>query len=340
MSRHLVVVALTLLATVNLSAFAVAEAASGPERSDVVVVAVLDTGVSPAPGARLLPGIDLVAGDDDAADENGHGTAVAATIARHCESCTILPVRVLSRAGLAPWPRVAAGIVWAVDNGARVVNVSIAGPNGSAALRDAVAYAAARDVLVVASAGNGGDARRQYPAAYRSVVAVAAADSSGRLADWSSRGGWVDVIAPGCGELPQAGGGSDWACGTSFAAPLAAALAGATFAADPDAAARSVATTLPARAAAAQPRRTMLRVSGSARPGSLLRASLSGARGQPLRWFRCATTGSPHACAAVSAGPTYRVRTGDAGWTLVARATTKQFGGLWLASSPRLAVEF
>lgn len=338
MSRRLVIVALTLLATANLSAFAVAEAASGVERSGAVVVAVLDTGVSPSSGARLLPGIDLVAGDDDAADENGHGTAVAATIARHCESCTILPVRVLSRTGTAPWPRVAAGMVWAVDNGARVVNVSIAGPNGSAALRDAVAYATARDVLVVASAGNGGDTRRQYPAAYRSVVAVAAADSSGRLAEWSSRGGWVDVIAPGCGELPQAGGGSDWACGTSFAAPFAAALAGATFAADPDATAKSVAARLPARAAA-QPR-TMLRVSGSARPGSLLRASLSGARDQPLRWFRCAATGSPHACAAVSAGPAYRVRTGDAGWTLVARATTKPFGGLWLASSPRLAVEF
>ena len=339
MSRRLVIAALTLLATANLSAFAVAEPASGVEPSDAVVVAVLDTGVSPSSGARLLPGIDLVAGDDDAADENGHGTAVAATIARHCDSCTVLPVRVLSRAGTAPWARIAAGIVWAVDNGARVVNVSIAGPNGSAALRDAVTYAAARNVLVVASAGNTGDARRQYPAAYGSVVAVAAADSSGRLADWSSRGGWVDVIAPGCGKLRQSGG-SDWACGTSFAAPLVAALAGAAFAADPAADPAAVAAALPARAAAAQPRQTTtLRVSGTARPGSLLRASLSGARGRPLRWFRCTATGSPHACAVVSTGATYRVRTGDAGWTLVARATTRPFAGLWLASSPRLAVE-
>ena len=327
-----------LLAVANLAAFAVAEAApGGGGAAPQTVVAVLDTGVSLPSAERMLPGVDLVAGDDDAADENGHGTAVAAVIAENCRTCAILPVRVLSSNGTAPWSRVAAGIVWAVDHGARVVNVSIAGSRGSTALRDAVAYAAARDVLVIASAGNGGDARPQYPAAYRGVVAVAATDSSGRLADWSSRGAWVDLSASGCGELPVPKSGRVWTCGTSFAAPRVAAAAGLRLAERASASAGDLAaalsTSVPSRS------RTVLQVTGRAEPGSLLRASVS-VRGGSVRWYRCGTGGSPYGCTAVSAGPTYRVRAADSGQALVARAVTGTFAGLWLASSPRLAVGF
>jgi subtilisin family serine protease len=212
MSRRALV--LLLLALANLSVFAVAEAAPGLAQADRPVVAVLDTGVGP--GSSVLPGLDLVGGDADAADEHGHGTLVAARVSAACRECLILPVRVLSRNASAPWSRVAAGIVWAVDNGADVVNVSIAGDGGSPALRAAVAYAAARGVPVVAAAGNRGDARPQFPAAYEGVVGVAATNADGRLFRWSSRGAWVDEAAPGCTRS---------ACGTSFAAPLVAARA-------------------------------------------------------------------------------------------------------------------
>lgn len=335
MSHRFVI--LTLLALANLSVFAVAEAASGVERAEPrVVVAVLDTGVTLTAEKRVLDGVDLVAADADPADENGHGTAVATVIAEGCSSCAILPVRVLSRNGTAPWSRVAAGIVWAVDNGARVVNVSIAGPHGSAALRDAVAYAAAHGVLVVASAGNGGDSRPQYPAAYRGVVAVAATDSSGRLADWSSRGAWVDLTAAGCEVLPAPRAGRAWACGTSFAAPRAAAAAGRALTEGTSTTAGDLAASLPGLVRPAS-RGTVLRVTGRPQRGSLLRASL-GVRGGGVRWYRC-TAGAPaYGCVAVSAGPTYRVRAADTGRALVARAVTGSFAGLWLASSPRLAV--
>jgi hypothetical protein len=218
MSRWIVV--LTLLGLANLFVFAVAEAAPGLTAEGHTVVAVIDTGVSLPAGSSVLPGVDFVAPGTDAADENGHGTEVAATLARNCGDCALLPVRVLSRSGAAPWSRVAAGIVWAVDHGASVVNVSIAGPSGSPALHEAVRYAARSGVLVVASAGNTGGTEPQFPAAYPGVVAVAATDPSGRLADWSSRGAWVDTLAPGCGRRTHR---AVPACGTSFAAPVVSA---------------------------------------------------------------------------------------------------------------------
>ena len=299
--------AVVLLALASLSALAVAEASSGTAAGSVV--AVLDTGV--ALDGSVLPGADLVDGDADVRDANGHGTAVAAAVLSACPSCRILPVRVLSDRGSAPWARVAAGIVWAVDHGARVVNVSIAGPDGSAALRRAVSYATAHGVVVVAAAGNTAATDPQYPAAYPGVLAVGAAGS-----DWSAHGAWVDVELPGCARLPFHGS-PQWACGTSFAAPRAAGLV-----------ARGVAPRTGGRVAT-------LRTRGTARPDGVVDASSSHGR---VRWFRCAPGAAPHDCIAVSRGPSYRVTAADVGSTLVARALTSPFGGLWLAASEPLAV--
>lgn len=314
-----------LLALASLLAFAVAEVEPGTAGQGSVV-AVLDTGVSPGPGIR--PGVDLVDGDRDAADPNGHGTAVAASVLRTCPACTVLPVRVLSARGAAPWSRVAAGIVWAVDNGARVINISIAGPRGSARLRDAVAYATARNVRIVAAAGNTGDDVPQYPAAYRGVIAVAAAGS-----DWSARGAWVDLAVPGCANLPARLSGRAWACGTSFAAPVVAGVAASI---GPEATLAALAAELPSLAP-----RIAVRVSGAPSPGRVLRAAAVGAdtgRDQRLRWFRCPPDEGPHGCVPASVGATYRVLPSDRGATLVARLVTESFGGLWLASSARLPV--
>lgn len=320
------------------------------------IVAVVDTGVSsahPELAGRVLPGIDLVSGDGDADDENGHGTAVAAMIAADgangvgiagaCWSCLILPVRVLSSGGGAPWERIAAGVVWAVDHGARVINISIAGTGESAELREAVAYAVGRDVLVVASAGNSGDARPQFPASLDGVVGVAATDPAGKLYDWSSRGDWVDLAVPGCSPLPMVFGTYAWACGTSFAAPLAAGVAALARGADPAASAVTIAARLPSLLPSIPTSPVTLRVAGRPRPGAALRATSTGLAsprdlGNRVRWFRCAAGAAAHACVAASTGATYRVRVSDAGSTLVARVVTEPFGGLWLASTARLRV--
>lgn len=331
-----------------------------PDRLDAAgpgtVVAVLDTGVSPVHPelvGRVLPGTDLVDHDGDADDENGHGTAVAAMIAANgangvgiagaCWRCRILPVRVLTSSGAAPWERVAEGIVWAVDHGARVINISIAGTGDSAQLRAAVAHAVANDVLIVASAGNTGHEQPQYPAALEGVVAVAATDPGGRLYDWSARGPWVDLAVPGCSPLPMVFGTYAWACGTSFAAPLAAGIAALVRASDPAAPAVEVASRLPSLVWQAGTATGSVTVAGRPQQGTVLRAAatgFAGARdlGEQVRWFRCVGGESPHACVAVSTGSLYRVAAADAGSRLVARLVTEPFGGLWLAASRPLRV--
>lgn len=338
MPRRYAVLGFLLLA--NLLAFAAAEAAPGlvSDRSGMLV-AVVDSGVSAGAGIRLASGADLVDGDTDATDPNGHGTAVAAEVLEACPRCTVLPIRVLSDSGAAPWARVAAGIVWAVDHGAMVVNVSIAGSGGSPELRAAIAYAAGNDVLVVAAAGNAADTRPAYPAAYAGVVGVAAQDSDGRLYDWSSRGSWVDLAAPGCATLP-AGDGLVAACGTSFAAPLVAGIAARERASDPTASAPEIAGRL-ASLVAARHRGTATRldVAGTPIVGEVVRAApTASAKGAQVRWFRCAPEAGVHDCELASTSATYRVSPTDSGSTLVARLVTKPFGGLWLAASAPLAV--
>ena len=335
MSRRLLIVFVLLAAAASV--FAVAEAAPGGERLPAsgpgTLVAVVDTGVDPAIVAGTVPGIDLVDGDDDAADPNGHGTAVAAAVTERCANCTILPVRVLSPRGGAPWSRVAAGIVWAVDHGARVVNVSLSGPDGSRELRAAVAYAAARDVLVVAAAGNAGEIEPAFPAAYPGVVSVGATDAAGVLHDWSSRGGWLDVAAPGCAQLPV-NGATSWACGTSFAAPTVSATAALARAASPEASAPEIASELAGLLDTRQAS-PVVSVVGTPRAGSVVTARTGElGRGAALRWFRCGAS----ACTAVGRGAAYRVRVSDTGTTLVARVVTKAFGGLSLAASAPLEV--
>lgn len=339
MSRRYAIPGLLLLVA-NLLAFAAAEAAPGQVGDPAgTMVAVVDSGVSARTGMKLATGVDLVDGDALAADRSGHGTAVAAEVVATCPGCTILPVRVLSPAGTAPWARVAAGIVWAVDHGARVVNVSIAGSGGSRELRTAVAYAQRRDVLVVAAAGNAADTQPAYPAAYAGVVGVAAEDAEGRLYDWSSSGRWVDLAAAGCATLP-AGGSTVAACGTSFAAPLVAGIAALERASDPAASAREVARRLPALVTARRRgTTTKLEVAGTPTVGDVVRATASAkAAGARVRWFRCAPGAGVHGCTLVAATPGYRVSAADLGSTLVARLVTKPFGGLWLAASGPLAV--
>lgn len=207
--------------------------------SSSVVVAVLDTGVDAAHrdlSGATLPGFDLVNGDNNAADDEGHGTGVAGVIAARtnnregvagvCWACSILPVKVLDSSGSGDLATVAAGIVRAVDAGAHVVNLSLGGPADDPSLDDAVSYATRNGVLVVAAAGNNGTASPFYPAATPGVISVAATDDGDSLYSWSNHGSWAAVAAPGCNPTSLRGGGYGIYCGTSFAAPVVAGLLG------------------------------------------------------------------------------------------------------------------
>jgi len=224
-----------------------------------VVVAVVDSGVSPVAdlSTQILPGRNFVAGTDDARDDSslGHGTLVAGVaaattnnglgIAGAAWNASVLPVKVLDSRGFGTDSQVAAGIVWAADHGADVINLSLGGPTSGAGLCDAVAYAQSLDVLVVASAGNGADGRLNYPAACANVVAVSATDSSGDFASFSSFGPDVGVAAPGL-SVTSTRNDNRYAVesGTSLSAPMVAGVAALVLAQHPEWSAAQVAQRL------------------------------------------------------------------------------------------------
>lgn len=217
-------------------------------KGSTVPVAVLDSGVDashPDLQGVVGSGIDLVNGDADATDDNGHGTSAAGVIAARadngvggagvCRTCSILPVKVLDRSGAGTTSVVARGIVWAADNGARVINLSLGSSVPTQSLQDAVAYANAKGVVVVASAGNAGTFDKLYPAADPGVLSVGGTDMRDVLYEWSNRGAWVRLAAPGCNTAPALGGTYVVFCGTSSAAPVVAGLAALALAQAPTA---------------------------------------------------------------------------------------------------------
>jgi subtilisin family serine protease len=225
--------------------------------SSRIVVAILDTGVDrsqPEFKGALVPGYDFANGDSDPNDDHGHGTSVAgiigaranngAGLAGICWRCSVMPVKVLDKDGTGLDSLIAAGIVWAVDHGARVINMSLGGPGNTVDLDNAIAYAVSKNVVVVAAAGNSGTTETNYPAANTSVISVAGTNASDRRYAWSNYGRWVRVAAPGCNVAPSREGRDQVFCGTSSATPVVAGLAALTLAANPKATPPEVADAL------------------------------------------------------------------------------------------------
>lgn len=215
---------------------------------DGPVIAVLDTGVQasqPDLVGRVLRGRDFVNNDRYAADDLGHGTKVAGVIAGKgmnalgvagaCWSCRILPVKVADRHGNVLLSNAAAGLIWATNHGARVVNMSFGKTTGTSTMADAVKYARRHGVVVVASAGNEGNRKLFYPAAYWGVLSVAATDENDQLKSWSTHGAWVKLAAPGCAYTTMKAATWGPFCGTSASAPIVAGIAGLILAVKPDA---------------------------------------------------------------------------------------------------------
>ena len=244
-----------------------------------MILAILDSGVyfnHPDLVGRLVPGWDFVNNDSDPSDDYGHGTMVAGVAAastnngRGVAGATwqgkIMPVKVLDAKGQADDNNIAAGIKWAVDHGASVINLSLGGPGeGTGILQQYVDYATSRNVVVVAAAGNDGDqgyaaaTAPHYPAACNGVIAVGATDAVGNHAPFSSYGNWIDVVAPGDMTNSNANDGLittmsptssngfaqyGAAAGTSFSSPLVAAVAFLMRSADPNASANTIASRL------------------------------------------------------------------------------------------------
>lgn len=192
-------------------------------RGKRAVVAVVDTGVayenyrqgttrykriSDLAKTHFVSGYDFVNNDRHPNDDNQHGTHVAGTIAQSTNNrrgvagiaykASIMPVKVLDSEGFGTFDDVADGVRWAADHGANVINLSLGSSSPSNAMHEAVDYARnVKNVVVVAAAGNDGTGRLGYPAAYSSVVSVAATDYSKVLTWYSQYGTGLDISAPG-----------------------------------------------------------------------------------------------------------------------------------------------
>jgi len=176
-----------------------------------VTVAVVDSGIrkgTDLTNTCFVPGWDFVGNDNDPTDDNGHGTHIAGTIAQSTnnnlgvagiayKSC-LMAVRVLDANGSGTYANVAAGIRWAADKGAKVINLSLGGSADSQTLKDAVAYAYQKGVAVVAACGNDNNPNCLYPAAYDNyVIAIGATQYDETKAPYSNYGPSLDLVAPG-----------------------------------------------------------------------------------------------------------------------------------------------
>jgi len=209
--------------------------------SSNILIAVLDSGVDlahPDLAGRILPGFDFVGNQANALDDYGHGTAVGGTIvasgnngigvAGVAYGCSVLAVKVMDSTGSAAHSTIAEGIEYAVQQGARIINLSLGGDCSSMTLQNAIDYAWSNNVLVVAAAGNNGGTVPQYPAACDHVLAVSATEPDDSRCWFSSYGSYVTLFAPGDNiwttqrDLSNPYGA--WS-GTSFSSPVVAAVA-------------------------------------------------------------------------------------------------------------------
>ncbi|MFH1373853.1 MAG: S8 family peptidase [bacterium] len=220
-----------------------------PAETTRVVVAIVDTGIDPThpelqgrlwknpgeiPGNGIdddhngfiddtlgydmsgdIPDLFNPVGDNDPVDHYGHGTHCAGIVAANNDGrgvvgiapqATLIPVKMWPNASTAVG---AAGIMYAVNAGAQVINISWGTPFESSILKEAIDFARHNGVLVCIASGNSGDNQRFFPAAFDSTFVVAAGNSDGYETWFSTYGAHVDIVAPGLDILSLRAAGTD-----------------------------------------------------------------------------------------------------------------------------------
>jgi thermitase len=232
----------------NLPAIGTERGWSISKGNEDITIAVIDTGVDldhPDLVNRLVEGYNIIGDNSNPDDDNGHGTHVAGIIASETNNREgiagltwfnkIMPIKAMSAEGYGTTFDIAKGIIWAVDNGADVINLSLGNYKESNVLRRAIRYAYNNDVVMIAAAGNDGTRQPSYPAAYPEVLSVSAVSYDGKLADFSNYGSYINISAPGV-YIPSTYFNEQYASlsGTSMAAPHVAGLAGLVKSANPE----------------------------------------------------------------------------------------------------------
>lgn len=213
-----------------------------------VCVGVVDSGIAlnhPDLSGKVAASADWTG--EGVSSYGNHATHVAGIIAAKpnnsqgivgaAPGVSLLNAKALSAAlGEGTTSGVAQAIVWAVDNGAGVINASIGGNSGSSALLQAINYAQAHDVVIIASGGNDGlkGNSSSWPASYEWPIATASITDTGALSPFSTQASYIDIAAPGSSILSTLTSSRyGYMSGTSMAAPHVAALAALARAAHP-----------------------------------------------------------------------------------------------------------
>ncbi len=177
--------------------------------SSAIRIAILDTGIDQDHedlAAKIVANKNFTL-SRTVDDRYGHGThvaGIAAAITNNLKGVagvgfdsSLMNVKVLGDTGSGYYNWVANGIIWAADNGAKVINLSLGGSSPSATLESAVNYAWGKGSVLVAAAENNNTTAPLYPAYYNNCIAVAATDQNDAKATFSNYGTWVDIAVPG-----------------------------------------------------------------------------------------------------------------------------------------------
>ena len=199
---------------------------------------IIDAQVNNGTGIAGLAGYSAL----NAAGQSGALPIGIHALGLSSNSVKIMPVKVLDSNGSGTDASVANGVIWAADHGAKVISISLGGPDSSSTMSNACNYAWNKGCVLIAASGNDGVSTKFYPAACSNVISVGATDSSDSLASFSNWGSWVDIAAPGdtiLSTLPTYQVQPGWPLnygymsGTSMAAPHVAAEAAMLFAQNP-----------------------------------------------------------------------------------------------------------
>ncbi|MFC1522461.1 S8 family peptidase [Elusimicrobiota bacterium] len=202
-----------------------------------VKVAIVDTGIDPNHPdlkANIRGGHNAVDKESPWADDHFHGTHVAGIVAAALNGEAVVgvapkadlyAVKVLTKEGSGSIFGIIGGLMWCIENGMNVVNMSLGAPQDNFLFKYAVGAVNNAGIAMVVAAGNDGKAVN-FPAAYESTIAVSALDKDDTIVSFSSRGPEIDFIAPGV-KIPSTvtGGGVEAYSGTSMACPHVAGLA-------------------------------------------------------------------------------------------------------------------
>ena len=192
------------------------------EKNSKIKVAIMDSGVDYSQDVNVVERVNLVDDEKNIApyyeDITSHGTSVAGIIADIAPKANLYSVRVLDANNTATLDRVIEGIYWCIDNHMDIINMSFGTDTYSVALEQAICDAEKAGILLLASAGNGGNnSKVEYPAAFEQVIAVGSVDKNAELTEESATGNEIELVAPGSQILTDgAFGGMLVAGGTSL----------------------------------------------------------------------------------------------------------------------------